>query len=173
MIGDSITAGSSSALKAALAGAGFTDVTIEAEPSRRIEVGGGSDPRSGMQALETLLAKGASPDVWVVALGTNDVGKYPKASDYSDLVDRFLARLPKGPLLWIDIYRRDYLDDTKVFNAVLRDRLARRGDASVVSWFDLASQRNQKILQADRLHPNEAGRKVFADLVTNGVLALA
>lgn len=173
MIGDSITAGSSSALSTALEGTGFTDVTIEAQPSRRIDVGGGNEPRSGTQALDKLLAQGASPDVWVVALGTNDIGKYAERSDYADLIDRFLARLPKGPLLWVDVYRRDYLDDTKTFNTVLRDRLAERGDASVASWFDLASRRNQKILQPDRLHPNEAGRKVFADLVANGVAGLA
>jgi lysophospholipase L1-like esterase len=173
MVGDSITAGSATPLHAALEGAGFSDITIEAQPSRRIAVGGGAnEPRSGEQAVGTLLGAGSAPDVWVVALGTNDVGKYVDQDAYATLIEGMLDMLPKRPLLWVDVYRREYLDHTKLFNAALRDRIAARGDASVVSWYALASKQSQKILQTDRIHPNAAGTKVFADLVAGGITVL-
>ena len=174
MVGDSITAGSTTPLKAAFSAVGFTGVTIEAQPSRRIEVGGGpNEPRSGMQAITTLLADHAAPDVWVVALGTNDVGKYADEAAYAQLIDRLLALVPGGrPLLWVDVYRREYLAHCKLFNTALRDRLHARGNAASVSWFDLASQRNQKILKTDDIHPNAKGIQVFADLVATGVTKL-
>jgi lysophospholipase L1-like esterase len=173
MVGDSITAGSATPLQTALTTAGFSNITIEAQPSRRIAVGGGpSEPRSGEQAIDTLLDKGTSPDVWVVALGTNDVGKYADLDAYASLIDGLLAMLPAKPLLWVDVYRREYLDHTKMFNGALRQRIAARGNASVVSWYALASKQSEKILQTDRIHPNAAGTKVFADLVAGGVEVL-
>ena len=45
----------------------------------------------------------------------------------------------------------------------------RRGNATVLSWFDLASDPKEKILRTDHIHPNEKGTVVFADLVSKAV----
>jgi lysophospholipase L1-like esterase len=52
---------------------------------------------------------------------------------------------------------------------VLRDRAKARGKTTVLAWFDLASNRKNKILRSDRLHPNEAGTLVFANLVAKAL----
>jgi lysophospholipase L1-like esterase len=168
MVGDSITKASSKILTEVLGNQGFTDITIEAEVSRRIAVGDGrAEPLSGIKTLFTMMSDGVSPDVWGIAMGTNDVGKYKNADEYASLVDQMLA-MPdaKVPILWVDVYNPNQLAGTKLFNEVLRERAAARANTTVLSWFDLASDPKEKILRTDHIHPNEKGTLVFADLVS-------
>ena len=58
-----------------------------------------------------------------------------------------------------------YLDDTVLFNTLLADRLAARGNAVVADWFAVASAPDQSVLQSDDLHPNENGKNALALLV--------
>ena len=168
MVGDSITRASSKSLTTVLAGRGYTDITIEAEVSRRIAVGDGKgEPLSGVKTLFTMISDGVSPDVWAIAMGTNDVGKYDKADDYAALIDQMLSMPDAGvPIVWVDVYNPNQLAGTKMFNLVLRDRAAARGNTIVQSWFDLASDPKEKILRTDHIHPNDKGTLVFADLVS-------
>ena len=76
MVGDSITVGSTPGLEAAAEALGF-ELSIDAEVGRRMTVG--SSPESGTAAIADLLAESGVPDLWVVALGTNDVGQYDDA----------------------------------------------------------------------------------------------
>jgi lysophospholipase L1-like esterase len=171
MVGDSITKASSQSLKAALEAQGFTEITIEAEVSRRIAVGDGKgEPLSGVKTLFTMISEGVEPDVWAIAMGTNDVGKYGDASAYADLIDQMMS-MPdvKVPIVWVDVYNPNQLAGTRMFNLVLRDRAAARGNATVVSWFDLASDPKEKILRTDHIHPNQKGTVVFADLVSTAL----
>ena len=171
MVGDSITKASSQSLTAALEQQGFTDITIEAEVSRRIAVGDGKgEPLSGVKTLFTMISEGVEPDVWAVAMGTNDVGKYDDAPAYADLIDQMMS-MPdaKVPIIWVDVYNPNQLAGTKMFNLVLRDRAAARGNVTVVSWFDLASDPQEKILRSDHIHPNQKGTVVFADLVSTAL----
>ncbi|MEP7047716.1 MAG: GDSL-type esterase/lipase family protein [Ilumatobacteraceae bacterium] len=168
MVGDSITKASSVALSAVLGDQGFTAITIEAEVSRRIAVGDGkSEPLSGVKTMATMIATGVSPDVWAIAMGTNDVGKYKTADEYGVLIDQMMS-MPdaKVPMVWVDVYNPNQLPGTKMFNLVLRDRAANRGNTTVLSWFELASDPKEKILRDDHIHPNEKGTVVFADLVS-------
>ena len=147
---------------------GFTDITIEAEVSRRIAVGDGKgEPLSGVKTLFTMISDGVDPDVWAIAMGTNDVGKYEDADDYASLIDQMLS-MPdaKVPIVWVDVYNPNQLAGTKMFNVVLRERAAARANTTVLSWFDLASDPKEKILRTDHIHPNEKGTLVFADLVS-------
>ena len=172
MVGDSITKASSAALKSVLEQQGFSEIDIDAEVSRRIAVGDGKrEPLSGVKTMFTMLSNGITPDVWAVAMGTNDVGKYPDADAYAALIDQMLD-MPDAdvPMLWVDVYNPLQLAGTKMFNAVLRDRAAARGNVTVVHWFDLASDPKEKILRDDHIHPNDKGTLVFADLVA-GALA--
>lgn len=171
MVGDSITRASSKSLTSVLEQQGFTEITIEAEVSRRIAVGDGKgEPLSGVRTLYTMIAEGIDPDVWAIAMGTNDVGKYDDADAYASLIDQMLS-MPdaKVPIVWVDVYNPTQLAATKVFNLVLRERASDRGNTTVLSWFDLASDPKGKILRSDKIHPNEKGTLVFADLVSTAL----
>ncbi|MDP9464171.1 MAG: GDSL-type esterase/lipase family protein [Actinomycetota bacterium] len=168
MIGDSIAKASSRSLTSVLEQQGFTEITIEAAVSRRITFGDGKgEPLSGVRTLYTMIAEGIAPDVWAIAMGTNDVGKYDDANAYAALIDQMLS-MPDGevPIIWVDVYNPKQLKGTKEFNLVLRERADARGNTTVLSWFDLASDPNGKLLRTDRIHPNEKGALVFADLVS-------
>jgi lysophospholipase L1-like esterase len=172
MVGDSITKASSKALTTVLGNAGYTDITIEAEVNRRIIVGDGKgEPLSGVKTLFTMISDGVDPDVWAIAMGTNDVGKYDKPDAYGAMIDQMLA-IPdsKIPIVWVDVYNPKQLPGTKMFNEVLRERADARGNTTVLSWFDLASNPKEKILRDDHVHPNEKGTLVFADLVSTALI---
>jgi lysophospholipase L1-like esterase len=171
MIGDSITRGSTNALRYALTASGVENLVIDGKNSRRIDSGDGrSTPESGMRALQRILSIDADPDAWVIALGTNDVGQYASEDEYRQLIRTVLDALPADrPLVWVDVYRFDHFDDTLVFNSVLREEIATRPDSVVVSWFDQAATRTKEIVQSDRVHPNDDGTVVFARVVLQGL----
>lgn len=171
MVGDSITKASSQSLTTVLENLGYTDISIEAAVNRRIAVGDGKhEPLSGVKTLFTMISDGVDPDVWAIAMGTNDVGKYKTADDYAGLIDQMLD-MPdsKTPVVWVDVYNPNQLPGTKIFNEVLRERAGARDNTTVLSWFDLASDPKEKILRDDHIHPNERGALVFADLVSRAL----
>jgi len=174
IVGDSITAAAADSLRWVLTARGITDITIDAESKRRIEVGNGTtEPPSGVKALYQLLASGAQPDAWVIALGTNDVGSYPDPDAYAALVDRVLDMLPSTtPIVWVDVYLPDSLADSQVFDLVLRERLQARGNAVVAPWYATASQPNADLLSSDGVHPNAAGLTVFATVIADALAQL-
>jgi hypothetical protein len=174
MVGDSITEGSIDALTSTLTGAGVEDLRIEGKRSRRIDVGNGKGdaPISGVITVYDLLAEGVDPDAWVIELGTNDVGSYDGAEAYGELIDKILVMLPGKPLVWVNTYRHDYLDETAVFNEVLAERLATRGNAAVADWFSVASAPDQSVLRSDNLHPNDNGQVALSLLVLQALQQL-
>jgi lysophospholipase L1-like esterase len=176
MVGDSITDGSTDALRYTLAAQGFTEVTIEAQTSRRIELGDGNgSPTSGVATLFAMLGDpDIDPDVWVIALGTNDVGQYKESEDYRRLVRLVLDMLPDDvPLVWVDTYRADRPAESEQFNEILLDEVSQRGDSVVASWHDQASRDDEtEVLRDDGVHPNQHGRVVFAALVAEGIAAV-
>ena len=175
MVGDSLTQGSTPALEQVLSDRGYVTIEIEGRTSRRIEVGDGSGaPLSGVRQLFTMIGSGVSPEAWVIALGTNDVGLYPGEEDYLRLIDSMVTMLPDTmPLVWVDVYRPQHLDATKLFNELLRRRMAERGNAVVADWYSRASDPQLDVLRSDRIHPNARGNLVFADLVADALARLA
>lgn len=160
MVGDSITAGSEPALDA-MAGDLGIDLTVNAEVGRRITMG--STPPSGTSTVEGLLEGGLAPDLWVIALGTNDLGKYDSTTEYGDLIDELLDLLPSVvPLVWIDTYITSDPDGAATFNQALVDTLSARGRATIGRWAPIASEDG---VLSDGIHPSEEGRTEFADVV--------
>ena len=172
VVGDSITDGSRTQLADALAFAGFTDVIIDSASGRRIAIGDGTtEPLAGVATLQSVIEIGATPEVWVFALGSNDVGKYP-LSEYGPLLDSMIDQIPAdAPLVWVDVYVEHDLEGTAQFNEVIRSRLDDRGHATAASWFQFASDPAAAVLQDDRLHPNDAGRIRFAAVITEAALS--
>jgi len=174
MVGDSITEGSLAALQAGFTAAGVDDVHIDGKPSRRIEVGNGKGdgPLSGIRTLYNMLAEGVSPSAWVIELGTNDVGSYSTADEYGALIDQIIAMVPNKPLVWVNTYRRQYLEATVVFNTVLAERMQARGNAAVADWFTVASAPDQTVLLDDHLHPNDNGQLALSLLIVQALRTL-
>jgi lysophospholipase L1-like esterase len=163
MIGDSITVASTPGLQAAAEQLGV-ELTIYAETSRRITVG--STPEAGIDVLEDVLEIG-QPDLFVIALGTNDVGKYATQEEYEAVIDELLDTVPRNaPVAWINIFRRDYPEDSAVFNAALIAALGERGNATIAKWSNIASEDG---ILTDGVHPSDDGVLEFADLVSDEI----
>ena len=164
MVGDSITALSKDILDAVLTHMGFASVTVNAEPSRRIEVGG-KKPMPGLDVVRFIQAS-APPAMWVIALGTNDAGLYTTDQEYQGLINDVLSSIPESvPLVWVSTYRDDHLKGCEQFNLLLRKSLTDRGHAAVGEWYQQVTKSKGGILTHDGVHPNGDGILVFADTV--------
>jgi lysophospholipase L1-like esterase len=162
MVGDSITNGSEVELREQLAALDVEIESIDAEDGRRILHDGFVD--SGLQAVTALAAR--APDLWVIALGTNDVGQYEEA-DYASVIEELLDAVPAdAPVVWVDVYVESSPEASAQFNAALRDQLAERGAAAVVAWGSLAD--DDGVLR-DGIHPSGYGIEQFAEMVTSAV----
>jgi lysophospholipase L1-like esterase len=168
VIGDSITQESEDLLFELLRNDGFARVRIEAERSRRIRVSGsGGVPRSGLSVMEDFLVEGFAPTAWVIALGTNDIGSYADGPAFAELIDMMLFLIPSTtPVVWVDTFLPDRLENCVVMNTEVRRILSERGAGSVASWHDANLVPGESLLRSDRIHPNERGRIVFPTLVT-------
>ncbi len=163
MVGDSITAGSQDALEAGLGTLGLDEVDIDAVSGRRMLVDGSID--SGLDAVEEI-ADSDPPDLWVIALGTNDVGNY-RPEEYGPAVAELLAAVPEdAPLIWVDTYLDGRPEESAAFNDVLRLSLAARGRSMLVDWSSIAAEDG---VLYDGVHPSEFGIKAFSDRVVAAV----
>lgn len=170
MVGDSITALSKDAIEAVLKQMGFAGVTVNGEPSRRIEVGS-KKPMPGLDVVRFIQAS-APPEMWVIAVGTNDAGLYATDEDYQGLIDDVLGAIPKKvPLVWVSTYRDDQLKGCEQFNLLMRKALKDRGHATVGEWYQQVTKSKGAILTQDGVHPNADGILVFADTVRAAISA--
>jgi lysophospholipase L1-like esterase len=167
MIGDSITVASIPLLETAANDLGI-DLTIDAEVGRRMTVG--SQPAAGTEALEQINADDAPADLYVIALGTNDIGKYQTVDEYGAEIAEVLALVPDdAPVVWVNAYLTDNPERSETFNAALLDVLGARGNATVGRWASIAAE--DGVLRSDGIHPNEEGVERFADLVVDEIEA--
>ncbi len=164
MVGDSITVGARRPLADGLRSLGLDVRAIDAADGRRIAVGGQSQP-SGLDVV-TLLGEDP-PDLWVIALGTNDVFQYNDAEEYRAAIGALLSAIPATtPVVWVDTYLEDDPARSDVFNQALRDTLDFRGTASVADWASVAP--GEGVL-ADGIHPSDDGAQQFGSVVTDAV----
>ena len=171
MIGDSITFMSTDPLRAALTGIGLDVRAIDAQIGRRITVGEGGRPYPGTDIVE-FIANSDPPDVWVIALGTNDIGQYPDAEAFGTQVQTLLDLIPDdAPLVWVDTWDGARLDQTRLVNDTLRALVGERDNAMVVDWFSHGD--DEGVITNDQVHPTPAGTLVFGQVVADGIEALA
>jgi lysophospholipase L1-like esterase len=163
VIGDSITVASAPQIVAGAPGID-ADVTVLAEVGRRIAVG--QPPAPGTDVLAEVLAD-SDPDLVVVALGTNDVGKYDTIEEYAAQIEELVDLLPADqPLVWINTYLSGTPEGSAKFNAALLETLSDRGAASIGRWSSIA-QRDGML--SDGVHPSEDGTQEFANLVLDEI----
>ena len=163
MIGDSITVASTPGLETAAGDLGV-ELTIYAEVGRRITVG--SSPEAGIDVMEDVLDAG-QPDLFVIALGTNDIGKYATQEEYEAVIDELLATIPSdAPIAWVNAYLRDDANDSALFNAALISALGDRGNATIAKWSNIATENG---MLSDGIHPSDEGTVEFTDLVATEI----
>jgi lysophospholipase L1-like esterase len=164
MVGDSITLGARGPLADGLRSLGLDVRAIDAANGRRIVVGGPSRP-SGADIVSVLGED--PPDLWVIALGTNDVFQYTHAEEYRAAIGALLSGIPATtPVVWVDTYLEDDPARSDVFNQALRETLEFRGTASVADWASVAP--GDGVL-SDGIHPSDEGAQQFGSVVTDAV----
>lgn len=170
MIGDSITVGATPALEEQFQQLGFSDVTIVAQQDKRIgqTFGGNSSGADIAAFLATQMDGAPESQLWIVALGTNDISQYNGVDELVPVIESVLAPIPDGaPVIWVNTYFADRLDDSAEVNAAIEQALARRGNATVGQWNAYAP--TDGVLRSDGVHPNDDGARVFASVVTGTV----
>ena len=171
MIGDSITKGATPALDERYGLLGL-DHLIQAENGKRMAVSA-PDNASGVSIAQFLIDNGDgdyTDEVWVVALGTNDVGQYASPDEIAAAVNEVLDSVPdEAALVWVDVYFRDRPEAAAELNAIVADRVARRGDSVIAPWTSFAP--SEDVLTGDGVHPTPDGADVFAFVVTDTVRA--
>lgn len=169
MIGDSITVGAQPLIEEQFSALGFDEVIVVAQNSKRTAVSFG-DNSSGADIAASIAGGGDRGDeqLWVVALGTNDIGQYASSDDVAAQVRSVLAEIPDGaPVVWINTYFAARPEDTSTVNAAIQQTLADRGNSIVGRWDQIAGV--DGVLRGDGVHPNAEGAKVFAAFVTTTV----
>ncbi len=165
MIGDSITVASQQALEERFAGAGYESASVQAQSGKRTAMSTSDNP-SGVKVAEFIMGADDDHDdeLWVVALGTNDILQYASPDQLAAAINEMLNAVPDDvPLVWVDTYWRDQPDGAAVVNTVVADRLARRGNSVLARWSDVAG--GDGVLRSDGVHPTPDGTLVFADTV--------
>ena len=171
MIGDSITKGSMPYLDERFGLLGL-DHVIESENGKRMAVSSQDNP-SGAAVAAFLAGNGDgdhTDEVWVVALGTNDISQYASPDDIAAAVNEVLDEVPAdAALVWVDTYISDRPEQTEAVNSIIRQRVERRGDSVIAPW--TAFVVGDGVLTGDGVHPTNGGADVFAFVVTDTVRA--
>ena len=170
LVGDSISFLSRGALESELLDQGFGKVEFDAFPGRRIAEG----ESPGLTVLDFVIGAGLTPDLWVIELGTNDLGHYAGFEAYAALIDLVVKRLPAStPLVWVDTYSSFQLAESELFNATLRDAMTQRGTAAVASWYAKCVEVGPTVLIPDGLHPSPEGFEIFAEVTVAPIAAVS
>jgi peptidoglycan/LPS O-acetylase OafA/YrhL len=150
-VGDSVMLASAGGLMDRLPG-----IEVDAEVSRPM--------RAGPRILEALASEGRLRPYVVIALGTNGPVDH-------EALDRIAADLgPDRSLVLVNAYApRDWIPGV---NADLQAFAAARPNVVVADWA-AAIAPHEDLLAGDRIHPGEAGGRIFADTVADAVDRLA
>ena len=122
-------------------------MSIEAVVGKRIAVSSSGNP-SGVQVADFIAGVDewrSDGQLWVVALGTNDVNQYSSPDEIAAVVNEMLDAVPDDvPLVWVDTYYRDEPEGAALFNAIVADRLSRRGNSVMAPWNAFAVGRRDR-----------------------------
>ncbi len=169
VVGDSLTVSAQEEIDAALTDLGVGEVVVDGLENRRMTIGG-SQP--GLDAIVDLVAAGLEPDVWVIALGTNDVGAQVRDDDYRRAVVDVLSAIPSGALVvWVDVWVRNLADRSASANEVLRGVAHYRPWVTVVDWYSHGE--DEGIVIKDGVHLTNDGQQLFADEIAEAVESVA
>jgi lysophospholipase L1-like esterase len=170
VVGDSLTESATEEIEATLTQNGVDVVALDGLTNRRM-VRAAGDVVPGTEAVETILAAvDEPPDVWVIALGTNDVGGAATPDEFAADMRELLALLPAGaPVVWVDVWIRDMADEVVEANAVIREVIDERGNGHVADWYSRGAEGSA--ITDDGVHLTGDGRWIFARTILDALLA--
>jgi lysophospholipase L1-like esterase len=178
IVGDSLTGGNVDYIRPTLRNAGL-NVRVEGLSARRIAVSfnflGRRD--SGVARVRSLKAAGVAPALWVIQLGTNDLGVInncrcpdPVASA-GKIIDQLLDEIGPGvPIAWVTVANRTQWDASRWFNTAIGIRAARDPYIALIRWHNLSASRPDWFV--DHVHQNFTGVKVFTQMYIDRISAL-
>lgn len=163
VIGDSLTLSAQEEIVVALAPTGIELVAVDGAESRRMTRGSSEVPPA-TKAIATVL-EDTRPGLWVIALGTNDVGAQTGTEIFREDMGELLGLLPgDAPVIWVDLWIRDHDDRIVEANEAIRLELAgRQALGAVVDWHTLAD--TPGIITGDGVHLTDEGQQLFAEAI--------
>lgn len=172
VIGDSLTVSAVIEIESSLRTIGLDVVAIDALESRRI-ANGGSELPPGVAAITDVLDAGADPGLWVIALGTNDVGSGGNVEGLRASMRELLALIPgDAAVVWVDVWIGGREGAAAEANEAIRAELrTREGGAAVVDWFARGAADDGSIA-GDGVHLTASGRSVFAASIVDAIDSL-
>lgn len=169
VVGDSLTLSASDELDRALRAADLDPLVIDAQESRRMTVGT-SRIRPGRDVVEEIVAAGdPAPELWVIALGTNDVASVESLEGFRPDIRSILDLLPDDvPVVWVDLYIRNRPEPISRANLQIRAELGgRAGGTAVVDWFSHGV--DDGVITDDGVHLTPTGRAQFAESIVAAI----
>lgn len=172
VIGDSLTVAAEDEIDAALTALGLEVLGIDGMESRRMANGGSQLP-PGVDAIAAAVEAGADPGLWVVALGTNDVGAGDQVDGFRSSVRAVLDEIPSdAAVVWVDVWIGGRQEASAEVNAALRDELRSwAGGAAVVDWYGRGAAGDGAIA-GDGVHLTEAGQAAYAGSIAEAIDSL-
>lgn len=167
LVGDSLMVSAQEELVLDLDTLGVDTFDYDAVEGRRIDHEVNGNP-SGVDAVADIAAA-RDPDVWVIALGTNDVPGFGADSFRAD-VEALLAEIPVGdPVIWVDTWIEGRIDEARAANAVLREVAATRSEMTVLDWFQYGD--DPGLIIGDGIHLTDTGQQRFSALIAAALSA--
>lgn len=168
VVGDSLALSAREEISELLAVADVDLLAFDAVEGRRTADGVHNKP-SGKTAVAELAAR-HDPDVWVIALGTNDVGGQARPDEFRADVLALLDELPPtARIVWLDTWIKSRIDGCRELNAVLREVAAERGAMTVVDWFQFGD--DPGLIVSDGVHLTDQGQLRFAEQIVAALRA--
>ncbi len=168
VVGDSLALSAEEDIWGLLRANSIDVIGFEAQENRRTNKSL-DDLTSGVEAVSELQAT-VDPDLWVIALGTNDVGGQESAEAFRADVDELLALIPPGvPVIWVDVWIESRVEGSVEANDVLRSAAAARPGMSVINWFQYGD--DPGIINDDGVHLSVDGQSKFATVIADEVVA--
>lgn len=139
---------------------------------------GVDDPDSGVNRARNLSRDdGTSPDIIIVFMGINDLGRNVDAEVFAMDYERTLAIIkedhPGAQVCCVNLPDRDVFlkQRTKIFNSAIENAVKNAGDNFFIA--DLFSSRLNNdfyyMNTLDGLHPDEDGMRIIAEIVENAI----
>lgn len=157
LVGDSLTYAAWSDLPSVFVSANWGPLQLEARSGRKItttlEIA-----TSGLDAVRRISEGGFDPELWIIALGTNDArSTYGKAGAAAGMIDAMMAEIgPAHDVIWIDVYLRDFDAQADAFNAALRKAVSRHPRLTIADWQSVVGDNPQWVVD-DGVHLDLTG----------------
>lgn len=167
VVGDSLTHSAEEEILMSLVRRGLHVLEIDGLESRRMSHGGIRLP-PGTEAVEAIRAE-ATPGVWVIALGTNDVASDASLDDFRAEMREVLDRIPADdPVIWVDLWIGGEEELVARANRMIRVELLRRSSGTaVVDWYSHGT--DVGVITADGVHLTQTGQDLFAESIAVAV----